>query len=42
VRHHVSASAATDDRRAIDGDFVVVEDRKTADNGEMVIALLRV
>ncbi|PYQ78737.1 MAG: repressor LexA, partial [Acidobacteria bacterium] len=24
-----------------DGDFVVVEDRKTADNGEMVIALLR-
>src|SRR5207244_12356051 len=24
-----------------DGDFVVVEDRKTADNGEMVIALVR-
>ena len=24
-----------------DGDFVVIEDRKTADNGEMVIALLR-
>ena len=23
-----------------DGDFVIVEDRKTADNGEMVIALL--
>jgi repressor LexA len=24
-----------------DGDFVIVEDRKTAQNGEMVIALLR-
>jgi len=24
-----------------DGDFVIVEDRKTADNGEMVIALIR-
>ena len=24
-----------------DGDYVVIEDRKTADNGEMVIALLR-
>jgi repressor LexA len=29
------------DEQIRDGDFVVVEDRKTADNGEMVIALLR-
>ena len=28
------------DEQIRDGDFVVVEDRKTADNGEMVIALL--
>jgi repressor LexA len=28
------------DEHIRDGDFVVVEDRKTADNGEMVIALL--
>jgi repressor LexA len=29
------------DEQIRDGDFVIVEDRKTADNGEMVIALLR-
>ena len=29
------------DEQIRDGDFVVVEDRKSADNGEMVIALLR-
>ena len=29
------------DEQIRDGDFVVIEDRKTADNGEMVIALLR-
>ena len=29
------------DEQIRDGDFVVVEDRKNADNGEMVIALLR-
>jgi len=29
------------DEQIRDGDYVVVEDRKTADNGEMVIALLR-
>ena len=29
------------DEQIRDGDFVVVEDRKTADNGEMVIALVR-
>jgi repressor LexA len=29
------------DEQIRDGDFVVVEDRKTADSGEMVIALLR-
>jgi repressor LexA len=29
------------DEQIRDGDFVVVEDRKTAENGEMVIALLR-
>src|SRR6266487_4595471 len=29
------------DEQIRDGDFVVVEDRKMADNGEMVIALLR-
>ena len=29
------------DEQIRDGDFVVVEDRKAADNGEMVIALLR-
>ena len=29
------------DEQIKDGDFVVVEDRKTAENGEMVIALLR-
>jgi repressor LexA len=29
------------DEQIRDGDLVVVEDRKTADNGEMVIALLR-
>jgi repressor LexA len=28
------------DEQIRDGDFVVVEDRKTADNGEMVIALV--
>ncbi len=28
------------DEQIRDGDFVVVEDRKTADNGEMVMALL--
>jgi repressor LexA len=28
------------DEQSRDGDFVIVEDRKTADNGEMVIALL--
>jgi repressor LexA len=28
------------DEQIRDGDFVVVENRKTADNGEMVIALL--
>ena len=28
------------DEQIRDGDFVVVEDRKTAENGEMVIALL--
>jgi repressor LexA len=28
------------DEQIKDGDFVVVEDRKTADNGEMVIALV--
>ena len=27
------------DEQIRDGDFVIVEDRKTADNGEMVIAL---
>ena len=26
------------DEQIRDGDFVIVEDRKTADNGEMVIA----
>jgi len=29
------------DEQIRDGDYVVVEDRKTAENGEMVIALLR-
>ena len=29
------------DEQIRDGDFVLVEDRKSADNGEMVIALLR-
>ena len=29
------------DEQIRDGDFVVVEDRKTAENGEMVIALFR-
>src|SRR3984957_19027952 len=29
------------DEQIRDGDFVIVEDRKTADNGEMVIALVR-
>jgi repressor LexA len=29
------------DEQIRDGDFVIVEDRQTADNGEMVIALLR-
>ena len=29
------------DEQIRDGDFVVVEDRKSADNGEMVIALVR-
>ena len=29
------------DEQIRDGDFVIVEDRKTAENGEMVIALLR-
>jgi repressor LexA len=29
------------DEQIKDGDFVIVEDRKSADNGEMVIALLR-
>src|SRR5258708_30013331 len=29
------------DEQIRDGDFVVVEDRKTADNGEIVIALIR-
>ena len=29
------------DEQIRDGDFVIVEDRKTVDNGEMVIALLR-
>ena len=29
------------DEQIRDGDYVVVEDRKTADNGEMVIALVR-
>ncbi|MBM3772602.1 MAG: transcriptional repressor LexA [Acidimicrobiia bacterium] len=29
------------DEQVRDGDYVIVEDRKTADNGEMVIALLR-
>ena len=28
------------DEQIRDGDFVVVEDRKTAENGEMVIALI--
>ena len=28
------------DEQIRDGDFVIVEDRKSADNGEMVIALL--
>jgi repressor LexA len=28
------------DEQIRDGDFVVVEDRKSADNGEMVIALI--
>jgi len=28
------------DEQIRDGDFVIVEDRKTADNGEMVIALV--
>ena len=28
------------DEQIRDGDFVIVEDRKTADNGEMVIALI--
>ena len=28
------------DEHITDGDFVIVEDRKTAENGEMVIALL--
>ena len=30
------------DEQIRDGDYVIVEDRKTAENGEMVIALLRV
>jgi repressor LexA len=29
------------DEQIRDGDFVIVEDRRTADNGEMVIALLQ-
>jgi repressor LexA len=29
------------DEQIRDGDYVIVEDRKTADNGEMVIALVR-
>jgi repressor LexA len=29
------------DEQIRDGDFVIIEDRKTAENGEMVIALLR-
>jgi repressor LexA len=29
------------DEQIRDGDFVIIEDRKTADNGEMVIALLK-
>jgi len=29
------------DEQIRDGDFVIVEDRKTAENGEMVVALLR-
>ena len=29
------------DEQIRDGDFVIVEDRKSAENGEMVIALLR-
>ena len=29
------------DEHIRDGDFVVVEDRKVAENGEMVVALLR-
>ena len=29
------------DEQIRDGDYVVVEDRKAADNGEMVIALVR-
>jgi repressor LexA len=29
------------DEQIRDGDFVIVEDRKTAENGEMVIALVR-
>jgi repressor LexA len=28
------------DEQIRDGDFVIVEDRKTADNGEMVVALI--
>ena len=28
------------DEQIRDGDFVIVEDRKTAENGEMVIALI--
>ena len=28
------------DEQIRDGDFVIVEDRRTADNGEMVIAML--
>ena len=28
------------DEQIRDGDFVIVEDRKSADNGEMVIALV--
>ena len=29
------------DEQIRDGDFVIVEDRKTAENGEMVVALLQ-
>src|SRR4029077_20272643 len=33
-------SDAMSEEQILDGDFVIVEDRKTADTGEMVIALL--